>query len=185
LYTDCKKEPDIPKQYLFDGLPYYLADTLFYIDGSSRELLFGWEMKIDSKGYAWIIGDMFSNLYRYDPDTEELIQWNTPEIIGVSPPPYNFITMYIDSKDRVWCSQYGSLHMFDGTYYKCYKFYEPEDWACEMSEDKEGNIHFCGQKERKAYIWDGVSVIQSDPDFTTDDVFIYKIISGQLKPTDY
>lgn len=191
LFTDCKKESYDPKQYLFDGLPYYLADTLFYTDGSSRKMLNAYDMHLDSKGFVWI-RDFYWNLLRYDPVTEELIRWNTKEILGVDNPPFNFQDVFVDSRDRIWGAQFGGLYLIDGTIYKHFSLNNSSNLVWGMAEDSEGNLHFSGfdvdevvAYKGEAYICDGQSIIQSDPVFATADYKIYKTASDKNKDLWY
>ncbi len=170
IFTYCHKVEDEPKEYLFDGLPYYFSDTLFYNNGSTRKRLFADNLEIDSKGNVWISSGY--RLYKYNPETEVIIPLIYDDLLSI----WNF---YIDSKDRVWGGGYGSICMFDGDMYKRFYFDDTEVLARSIGEDAEGNIHFNGYENGQEYICDGQSVVRSKPVFAPEDYFISKIFSDK------
>lgn len=176
LFTSCERDAIIPeeKQYLFDGLPWYLTDTLFNYPNAFFSQPYS--LEIDSKGIVWI-QDIFKQLYRYDPEGKELIWWNTKEVLGMDFPdsPDN---LFIDSKDRVWCNSHRELYLFEGTSVKTIEF--PTVWGGNMAEDKEGNIHFHGSDSRE-YVCDGETVTDATPVFAPDDYLVYRIFNDNQK----
>ena len=119
VFTNCKKDDKISipeNQYLFDGLPYYLTDTLFNEKTYPDEMDYlPYKIEFDSKGFAWIL-DIAGFLSRYNPSTKELIWWNSKEVLGTDDIPYNMGTIFIDSNDRIWCGNNGGgeLYLFEG-----------------------------------------------------------------------
>lgn len=170
VFTNCTKD-EIPREYLFDGLPYYLSDTLFYKDGSSRKVLYGNQIELDSKGILWI-GSGY-RISRYNPVTEEIMPLRNDD------PAAAIWYFYIDSRDRVWGGGYGSICMFDGDIYKRFYFDDPYVLARGIGEDSQGNIHFNGYENGQEYICDGQSIVRSRPVFAPDDYFISKIFSDK------
>jgi hypothetical protein len=168
VFSYCKKD-EIPKDYLFDELPYYLSDTLFYTDGSSRKILSGDKIELDSKGILWKSSGY--SISRYNPVTEEILPLNYDNFAI-----WNF---YIDSRDRVWGGGYGSICMFDNDIYKRFYFDNPDVLARSIGEDSEGNIHFNGYENGQEYTCDGQSVVRSKPVFAPEDYFISKIFSDK------
>lgn len=174
LFSNCQKEknqePD--KQYLFDELPYYLADTLF-VDAFNSMKMLGrpYYIKFDSKGYAWIL-DTFGLLYRYNRKEDELLWWNSEELLGQDVPK-NVRPFFIDSRDRIWVPQYGNLYLLEGKTSKKIPFGYEYDAAFNLCEDSKGLIHFFGLDSRKKYVCDGSTATQVDPVFTDGDYQIY------------
>jgi hypothetical protein len=151
IFTYCHKVEDEPKEYLFDGLPYYFSDTLFYNNGSTRKRLSADNMDIDSKGNVWISSGY--RLYKYNPKTEVIIPLIYDDLLSI----WNF---YIDSKDRVWGGGYGSICMVDGDMYKRFYFDDTEVLARSIGDDAEGNIHFIGYENGQVYSCSGLSVVR-------------------------
>ncbi len=183
LIAACKKEvkDSVPeKQFLFDGLPYYLSDTISYNEGSASKNLKVYLIRFDSKGYAWIL-DTWGLLYRYNRSTRELICWSSKEVIGIDPAPQNMLGgIYIDSRDRIWCASAptGTLYLFEG---KSLRTFILDDIPRDMSEDADGNIHIRGGNNGKEYICDGISIIQTNPVFANSKYHIYGIYSDGQK----
>jgi len=180
LFINCRKEdPGPEKQYLFDGLPYYLNDTIFK-DGTFPDKLFSgvYNIEFDSKGIAWI-QDLFFILYRYDPVSKELIRWSKSrqEAPGIDDDIGFLKNLFIDSRDRIWANNLGFIYLYDGVTYKTIKL-PTRIWPGEMAEDKEGNIHFHCNDEHE-YMCDGESVTSIHPVFATGDYRIERIFNDR------
>jgi ligand-binding sensor domain-containing protein len=167
-FTHCKKD-EIPRDYLFDGLPYYFSDTLFYKDGSSRKVLNGEQIELDSKGILWISSGY--SIIRYNPVKEEILPLDYDN--------FAIWSFYIDSRDRVWGGSYGSICMFDDNIFKRFYFDDPNVLARSIGEDAEGKIHFNGYENGQEYTCDGQSIVRTKPIFAPEEYSISKIFSDK------
>jgi len=178
-FCSCKKENlnESKKQYLFDGLPYYLNDTLFTEELANYDMIGKpYQILFDSKGYAWIQTFAWA-ICRYDRKTNELISFTTKDLMG-DIYPFNFNPIFIDSKDRLWTARAGKLFVCEGMTFREIP-YDSDESPVKFSEDANGNIHFFTYYAGKDYICDGEKVTQVDPPFTNGGYKIYSMTNDQ------
>lgn len=177
LFMSCRKEdPGPEKQYLFDGLPYYLTDTLFNELPVTTINYFGMkDIEFDSKGIAWML-DNAGSIWRYNRANKELICW-TKKVPGFDAPASSTQNIFVDSRDRLWANTLGAINLFEDTSVKTIKF-PVLVMPGNMAEDKKGDIHFHGSDEHE-YMCDGESVTAIHPVFAPGDYRIKHIFNDK------